>query len=202
MSEMPFALHEYDAAFGRFFSETMRVLAHAQSPLLAQMRFVEMPGTVGSRVRDRQGMDIVLDPGKTSTEVISDLKAVCDGDYEQLYEAMFESADAMAEQLVGYFVESMGKVTEGTGNMVDAGGRPFGFEVFYETLAKLDFSVDENDELVMPSLVMNPADAEKLRDLPALTDEQQLNPRPRALRTTSAPTRRAWSTRATAAYAS
>ena len=170
---MPFALHEYDAAFSRFFSQTMRVLAQAHSPLLAQMRFVEVPGTVGSRVRDRQGMDIVLHPGKTSTEVTSDLKEVRDGDYEQLYKAMFESADAMAEQLVGYFVESMGKVTEGTGNVVDAGGRPFGFEVLYETLEKLEFSVDENDELIMPSLVMNPADAEKLRDLPPLTNEQQ-----------------------------
>lgn len=61
---MPFALHEYDAAFSRFFSQTMRVLAQAHSPLLAQMRFIEMPGTLGSRVRDRQGMDIVLDPAK------------------------------------------------------------------------------------------------------------------------------------------
>src|SRR4051812_35991654 len=98
MSEMPFALHEYDAAFDRFFSQTMRVLAQAHSSLLAEMRFVEMPGTVGSRVRDRQGTDIVLDPGKTSTEVTSDLEAVRTGDYEQLYEAMFESGDAMAEQ--------------------------------------------------------------------------------------------------------
>lgn len=170
---MPFALPEYDAAFGRFFSQTMRVLAQAQSPLLAEMRFVEMPGAVGSRVRDRRGMDIVLNPGKSSTEVSSDLKAVRNGGYEQLYEAMFESADSMAEQLVGYFVESMGKVTEGTGNVVDAGGRPFGFEVFYETLEKLEFSLDENDELVMPSLIMNPADAERLRDLPPLTVEQQ-----------------------------
>jgi hypothetical protein len=98
---------------------------------------------------------------------------VRDGDYERLYEAMFESADAMAEQLVGYFVESMGKVTEGTGNVIDAGGRPFGFEVLYETLETLEFSVDESDELVMPSLVMNPADADNLRDVPPLTDEQQ-----------------------------
>lgn len=170
---MPFALYEYDAAFGRFFSQTMRVLAQAYSPLLAQMHFIEMPGTVGSRVRDRQGMDIVLDPGKTSTEVTSDLKAVRAGDYERLYEAMYESAGSMAEQLVGHFVESMGKVTEGTGNVTDAGGRPFGFDVLYETLEKLEFSVDENDELVMPSLVIHPTQAEKLRDLPPLTDEQQ-----------------------------
>jgi len=170
---MPFALYEYNAAFGRFFSQTMRVLAQAYSPLLAEMRFIEMPGTVGSRVRDRQGMDVVLDPGNISTEVTSDLKAVRAGDYERLYEAMSESADSMAEQLVGYFVEGMGKVTEGTGNVTDADGRPFGFDVLYETLEKLEFSVDENDELVMPSLVMHPTQAEKLRDLAPLTDEQQ-----------------------------
>ena len=170
---MPFALPEYDAAFGRFFSQTMRVLAQAFSPLLAQMSFIEMPGTVGSRVRNRQGLDIVLDPGKTSTEVTSDLKAVRAGDYERLYEAMYESADSMAEQLVGHFVESMGKVTEGTGNVTDAAGRPFGFDVLYEALENLEFSVDENDELVMPSLLMHPTQAEKLRDLPPLTDEQQ-----------------------------
>jgi len=170
---MPFALYEYNAAFGRFFSQTMRVLAQAYSPLLAEMRFIEMPGTVGSRVRDRQGMDVVLDPGNIPTEVTSDLKAVRAGDYERLYEAMYESADSMAEQLVGYFVEGMGKVTEGTGNVTDADGRPFGFDVLYETLEKLEFSVDENDELVMPSLVMHPTQAEKLRDLAPLTDEQQ-----------------------------
>ncbi|MEA2475122.1 MAG: hypothetical protein QOE06_3037 [Thermoleophilaceae bacterium] len=170
---MPFALYEYDAAFTRFFSQTMRVLAQAHSPLLAEMRFVETPGTIGSRVRDREGMDIVLDPGKTSTEITSDLKAVREGHYEQLYEAMYESADAMAEQLVGYFIESIGKVTEGTGNVLDAGGRPFGFDVLYETLENLEFSLDENDELVMPSLIMHPKNAEKLRDLPPLTDEQQ-----------------------------
>lgn len=170
---MPFALPEYDAAFGRFFSQTMRVLAQAYSPLLAQMHFIEMPGTVGSRVRDRQGMDIILDPGETSTEITSDLKAVRAGDYERLHEAMYESADSMTEQLVGHFVETMGKVTEGTGNVTDAGGRPFGFDVLYEMLEKLEFSVDENDELVMPSLLMHPTQAEKLRDLPPLTDEQQ-----------------------------
>jgi hypothetical protein len=170
---MPFALYEYDAAFSRFFGQTMRVLAQAHSPLLAEMTFVEMAGALGSRVRDRQGLDLEIAPGRTSTEITSDFKAVREGDYEHLHEAMYESADAMAEQLVGYFVESMDKVTEGTGNGVDAGGRQFGFELLYESLAKLDFSLDDNDELVMPTLVMNPADAEKLRDLPELTHEQQ-----------------------------
>ena len=170
---MPFGLYEYDAAFGRFFSDSMRVLAQAYSPLLAEMRFIEMPGTVGSRVCDRQGLDIVLDPGRISTEVTSDQEAVRAADYERLHEAMYESAASMTEQLVGYFIEGMAKVTEGTGNVTDAGGRGLGFDVLYEAFEKLEFSVDENDELVMPSLVMHPDQLEKLRDLPPPTHEQQ-----------------------------
>ena len=36
---MPFALHEYDRAFGQWFSESQRVLVRAVSPLLEQMGF-------------------------------------------------------------------------------------------------------------------------------------------------------------------
>jgi hypothetical protein len=173
MPSVPFALYEYDAAFTRLFGETLRTLARARSPFLSQIQFVEMPGTVGSRVRDRQGMDIVLEPGKTGTDVTADLNAVRDGDYEKLHVELDKAADSMAEQLVGYFVESLDKVTEGTGNVVDVGGRPLSFELIHEMLDKIEFSVDENDELVMPSLVMHPDQAERLQDLPPLTPEQQ-----------------------------
>lgn len=151
----------------------MLVLAKAYSPLLSEIRVVEMPGTISSRVRDRGGMDVRIDLGETSTDLVWDLKAVRDGDYEKLYDAMYAGGDTLAEQLVGHFVKTISKVTEGTGNVVKAGGRPFGFDVFYEALERIECSLDENDELVMPSIMMNPADVEKLRDLPSLTDEQQ-----------------------------
>jgi hypothetical protein len=79
----------------------------------------------------------------------------------------------VAEQLMGYFVETMGKVTEGTGNVVDAGGKPLSFELIYDALDKVELSVDENDELVMPELMMHPDQAQKLQELPPLTPEQQ-----------------------------
>lgn len=170
---MPFALYEYDAAFTRFFSEAVRTLARARSPILSQIQFIETPGTVGSRVRDRQGMDVVLEPGHTSTEVTADLNAVRDGDYGQLYAALDEASDSMAEQLVGLFVETLNKVTEGTGNVVDAGGKPLSFEVIYETLEKLEFSINGDDELVMPQIVMHPDQYEKVKDLAPPTPEQQ-----------------------------
>jgi hypothetical protein len=57
--------------------------------------------------------------------------------------------------------------------VLDAGGQPFSFELLYEMLEKLEFSLDENDEIVMPSLLMHPDQVEKIRELPPPTPEQQ-----------------------------
>jgi hypothetical protein len=120
---MPFALYEYDSAYHLFFAETVRTLAQERSPLLAGMETMETSGTVGSRVRTRDGMDVTLAPGKTSTEITNDLGAVRTGDYESLYVELDKASDSMAKELVGLFVETMNKITEGTGNIVDAGGQ-------------------------------------------------------------------------------
>lgn len=170
---MPFALYEYDAAFSRFFGQAVRALARARSPLLSEMQFMEVSGTLGSRVRTRAGMDVELEPGGVDMDVTADLNAVRAGDFTVLHVEMDGAADRLAEGLVGFFVEGMNKVTEGTGNVVDAGGQKVSFELIYEMLEKVEFSVDENDELVMPSLLMHPTQAEKLQELEPPTPDQE-----------------------------
>jgi hypothetical protein len=137
------------------------------------MEFADVSGTVGSRVRSREGMDVELEPGGVDMEVTADLKAVRAGDFAVLHGELDKAADRLAEGLVGFFVEGISKVTEGTGNVVDAGGQKLSFEVVYEMLEKVEFSVDENDELVMPSLLMHPDQAEKLHEHGPLTPEQE-----------------------------
>lgn len=173
MLRVPFALHEYDAAFSQFFGQTVRALALARSPLLNETQFMEVSGTLGSRVRTREGVDVELEPGGVDMEVTADLKAVRAGDFAVLHGEMNKAADRLAEGLAAFFVEGMSKVTEGTGNVIDAGGQELGFELIYEMLEKVDFSLDENDELVMPSLLMHPDQAEKLQELGPLTVEQE-----------------------------
>lgn len=98
MLSVPFALYEYDTAFTRFFEEAVRTLAQARSPILREIQFIEAPGTVGSRVRDRQGMDVDLEPSATSTDFTADLNAVRLGDYQRLYAELDQASDSMAEQ--------------------------------------------------------------------------------------------------------
>lgn len=47
-------------------------------------------------------------------EVTADLTAVRAGDFAVLHGEMDEAANRLAEGLVAFFVEGMGKVTEGT----------------------------------------------------------------------------------------
>jgi hypothetical protein len=76
----------------------------------------------------------------------------------QIEDAYMKSAVAM-----------MDTVTEATGNVFDATGRP-NFDVFMDALEAREWSLTEDDKLSMPSLLINPADVDKF---PPLTDEQQ-----------------------------
>jgi len=100
------------------------------------------------------------------------VEAVRRGDIEALVAQMDLAADDLAEGLVGVLIENINKVTESTGNVVDAGGA-FTFEKFYEALEMIDWSLDDDDQLSMPQLVVHPDTAEKLQALPELTAEQK-----------------------------
>lgn len=169
---MPFALPEYDRAFTRFVSNTVRELAVARSPVLSQMQFTTMPSTVGSRVRDLEGLDVELEPEKVGFDMVMSVEAVRSGDYSEFHVDIDRAADMLAKDLMRVWVGTMNRITEATGNVVDAGGK-LTFDVLYEMLDQVEYSVDENDQLIMPSLVMHPETAKRLEALGPLTPEQE-----------------------------
>lgn len=166
---MPFALPEYDQAFGLFVGRLLRELARAHDPVLASIRFEPMASTLVSQIRTREGLDVRLPDTGVESEFTMDVEAVRRTDVAAFAEQMEQASEGYAKQLVGYVFETMNAVTQATGNVVDAGGA-FSFEHLYEMLEKIELSIDENDELVMPSLVMHPDDVKKL---PVITQEQQ-----------------------------
>ena len=168
---MLFALPEYDRAFAAFVHESVRELARARDPLLAQMKFAPTSGPLGSSIRDREGEEVEIPPGEVSYEIGASWAAIAAGDFDALYIALDEAAESLAKSLVGLWVGTMERITDATGNVVDAGGQ-FTFEVLYEALEGLEYTLDENDELVMPTLVMHPDDAKQLQELGPPTDEQ------------------------------
>lgn len=159
---MPFLTTEHDLAFGLFIFETTHELARARSPLLQQIRVLPAASTASSVVDSRDGEQIDLPAQPAGFTLSSDVDAVGRCDVEALTVALDNAADELGKDLVGMFVDTMNKVTQSTGNVVESKGEGFNFESFIEALEKLEWSLDDHDELVMPQLVMHPDTAKNL----------------------------------------
>jgi hypothetical protein len=97
-----------------------------------------------------------------------DLESVRNGDFEHLTCELDSAADDLGKGLVELFVQTVDKVTDFTGNtIVSEGGLTF--DSFVEMLDRIEWSLDEDDELVKPSLMVHPDTAKKL---PQGTPEQ------------------------------
>ncbi len=170
---MPFKVPEYDSAFRSFFGEAVHELAAARSGLVSEMPIEESPGALGSVIQDREGNDVDLSSKAVQMEITLDANDVRDGDPE----ALLLLIDSVSEQLSGGLDRSMlgflEKVTDATGNVVDAGGKKFSFELYMEMLEKVELGLTEDGELSIPTLVIHPNQAAKVEPL---TPEQQERP--------------------------
>jgi hypothetical protein len=166
---MPFALPEYDTAFSSFMASLVSNLARARDPLLAKISFGPKIGPAGSLVQERGSAPLVLPGQSTGFGLTMDVEAVRNGDLDQLVVELDKASDEYARQLVGLLFSNLEKVTNSTGNVLDAKGR-LTFEHIYEMLDQIEWSLNDDDELSLPDLVMHP---DTVKNLPQLTEEQE-----------------------------
>jgi len=166
---MLFALPDYDLACGQVISRVTKDIARASNPVLSQIKVVPMKSTVSSVMETRDNTALDLPAELMGFELGVKAEDVRDGNFEALQVKLVEAAEGYATQLSKMLYGSLGKITTATGNTFDAEGRPFAFEMLYETLDKMEWTLDENDELSTPSIVMHPDTASKL---PQPTPEQ------------------------------
>lgn len=159
---MPLELREYDDAFAHFLYHTANALARAQHPLLAEMRTETTESGASSVVDRRDGERLDLPSDLIGFEMRWDRDDVLIGNFEALLLQLDSASNELGEKLIAKFVETVSSVTESTGNVIDAKGEKFSFEMFVEMLETIEWSLDDDDELVMPSLLMHPNQAKNL----------------------------------------
>lgn len=163
-----FELPEYDRAFAEFIFQVANALAIAAAPLLGQIRRVSAPGA-GSSVVDARNLEQLDLPSQlVGFGVTIDLRAVRDGDFEPLVVGLSEGSDELASGLMKMVIATVSRVTEATGNVVTSSDG-MTFEAFYEALDGMEWSLTEDDELSLPTLLMHP---DTVETLPNLTPEQ------------------------------
>lgn len=168
---MSFQLPEYDEAFTKFLYTTANELARAQHPLLAQIRTETTESGASSVVDARDQEQLDLPSELVGFEMKWDRDDMVAGNFDVLILGLDAASDELGEGLIAMFVKTISAVTESTGNVVDAGGEKFSFELLVETLEKIEWSLNDDDEVVMPSIVMHP---DQRKNLPSeATPEQQ-----------------------------
>jgi len=165
-----FALPEYDDAFSRFMYTTANELARAQHPLLAEIRTETAEGGGSSVVDSRDSDQLDLSSEPIGFQVRWDRDDLLSGRSEVLILQLDSAGNELGEKMVGQFLKTMNAVSESTGNKVDAGGRKFSFELLVEMLEEIEWSLDDDDEHVMPSIVMH---SNQMKGLPSEATPEQ-----------------------------
>jgi hypothetical protein len=167
-----FLLPEYDKAFREFVFEAINMLARARDPLLSQIRSEESEAVGTSRVSGPVET-VELEPMPVRVELAFPRRDVIQCNIEPLLTILDEAAEQHLRQIMPALFETISRITDATGNKIDAGGKPFSAEMLLEALEQIEWSFDEEGEPIMPTLVMHPNMAKKLSELPPLTPEQE-----------------------------
>ena len=145
-------------------------MARAQDPLLAEIR-EEVTESGGSSVVDsRTDGTLDLESERVGFEIGWEREDAISGNFDALLLQLDSASQELAKKLVEILFKTLGAVTESTGNVINAEGSPPTFELIYEMLDKIEYTLDEDDELEMPSLIMHP---EMIKKLPKPTPDQE-----------------------------
>lgn len=144
----------------------LRQYVRRRDPVIREIRHMYIHEGTGSRYRTMDGTEdrMELKPS------VAELRATPDEILDWSLEDVLKRIDGLGEQMLAQIVPAMfGKVKEATnrtGNVVDAGGQPFSFEVFIAGIEKvwIDFD-DETGEPHLPTIVVPPGVAERLRTI-------------------------------------
>jgi hypothetical protein len=159
----PIRLSEYDLA-------VQSVVAHAidgfvaSDDLLGQIR--RHPTQHVGPIRQVQGprpLDSTMERTEATAEMAKEAFRKCDIDAHTLF--VYELAQSMIEGMSRMFFRTAESITDATGNIFDAGGRPLSCELWLEMLEKAEFSFDADGNPQMPYLIAHPSAVKGLKPL-------------------------------------
>jgi hypothetical protein len=153
-----FNLIEYAVAERRFIGGTLDALARARDPLLARIPIERTTRVPRTQITTDSGEVVEQEPVQIRTKLTQSPQDIINGELDDLLVSLNGAAEEYSEQVGKHFYEQLSRITEATGNVVAAAGRPF-FDSVYEMYEKIDLQFDEEGRITQ-ELHLNPADVE------------------------------------------
>jgi hypothetical protein len=171
-AHMLFMLTEYENAATQVFGEAVDELAQVHHPILREIRKVPARVVRPSRLSGGDEIPLTLDTIEVRAPISLDAREIAGGDLGSVYVAADTLGDAKGGGIVKGMVEHISQITERTGNLVDAGGRPFSFDVYMETLETMEINFDEDGNPTF-QILTSPEQAARMAALPPWTPDEQ-----------------------------
>ncbi len=144
-----------------------------RNPLMSQIRQVSLLEGDRAVIRRQNGSIEECQFRETKGESsIRNADIIAMGPYAFL-ESHRTAASQIQSQQAELVLNRMSKAAESVGNVVDAGGKPFSFEVFMEALEKVWIDFDKDGKPKLPSFHFGPALA---KGIERMQQERQRNP--------------------------
>jgi hypothetical protein len=169
-----FDLHEYGRAQFQFFCDAVRGMMAAQDTLYGCIPTAE-PSEVLPVTQNTMPSGAVVQnqPLMIQSSVVFQFDDIRSCNLDALAEQVNKSAEERLSQVMPHFFDVFHRTSDAAGTAMDAGGRPFSFELFLEGLERIEIQFDREGKPILPTLVVHPSMAEKLRSMPPTTPEQQ-----------------------------
>jgi hypothetical protein len=166
-----FRLVEYAGAERACIGGTLDALARARDPLLSRIPIERTSRAQTTQITTDTGSVVEHQPVELRSSFSQRPDDIIEGRLDDLFASLDQAAEQYAEQFGKQFYEFMSRVTDATGNVVDAKDRPF-FDSIYEMFEKIDLQFDAEGR-IQQELHLNPADVEKWKKgWEALTPQQ------------------------------
>ncbi len=172
MSSPLFSLPEYHTAFTKFFGAAVRELMKSKDAVLGKIQTEEREHIPTTQISMPSGNTVELEKIQAEMKFTIHADDIIKGNLERLVVNIDEASDQGLESLMPQFFKYLNQVCEASGNVVDAKGEPFSYDLLLKVLDKIEIPFDENGNPELPTMVVHQDMLEKLRKLPPPTEEQ------------------------------
>jgi hypothetical protein len=169
-----FKLTEYARAEAMFVGRTLDALSRSRGGLLAEIRSEPTSRSGETRITTDSGEVVTFEPGEVVAQMSVEWDDVSAGRVDALIATIDEAAGHHHNEMTKWVLENIERLTEATGNAIDASGRPM-FDAVYEMFETIELSFEDDGSISKGFMwVMHPDMVETMKRFEAeMTQDQR-----------------------------
>jgi len=141
-------------------------------PILKQVGSVKTLHAGGFRYQN-QDKELVTPLHKLSFTMEIPIKAIIDFDLAEFTKQVYNFTEQRIAEMHKMMYATLDKITQLTGNQVNAGGKPSSPDLILDMLEKVEIRFDDKGDPILPTLVVAPETGKKLADIKFTLEQEE-----------------------------